>query len=650
MKFEFEKMLTSKKKPAPHTKNHKNNGKKKQSFLHQFIYVVMIFFLIGFVFDFFVEDTTDKNISISELATLINNGQVESIIVKGDKLDINILPEQEGGNPTQKESKKEEGTALSDTLVNYGVTPQQLQTMNITINDPSGFGYWLGQILPFLIPLLMLMFIIWFFMKQMKGSNNKAMSFGNSRARLINPKDKNKKVLFKDIAGNENAKQELQEMVEFLKNPKKFIDMGAKIPKGVLMTGLPGTGKTMLAKAVAGEAGVPFFYLSGSDFVEMFVGVGASRVRDLFKMAKKMSPSIIFIDEIDAVGRSRGVGVGGGNDEREQTLNQILVEMDGFEPNEKVIVMAATNRDDVLDKALLRPGRFDRRVRIDLPDRKDRRAILDIHAHTKPFDESVDVQVIADRTAGFSGADLESVMNEAAIIATMAKRKKINQEDLIDAFEKVMIGPKRKSHLASKEEKRKTAYHEAGHAIVASVLADADPVQKVTIIPRGRAGGFTMKLTLDERRLPTRSVYHDDIATGLGGYAAEMKIYGDITTGPSNDLKTATATARDMVTRFGMSDVIGPIVVDGQASHTLFGGEVPKTERSEKMLETIDDEISKIIRQGLQRAEQVINDYYDAFVEIAETLVEVETLEQKEYEDILLKYNIPLKKKNDDLE
>lgn len=650
MKFEFEKMLTSKKKLAPHTKNNKNNGKKKQSFLHQFIYVVMIFFLIGFVFDFFVEDTTDKNISISELATLINNGQVESIIVKGDKLDINILPEQEGGNPTQKESKKEEGTALSDTLVNYGVTPQQLQMMNITINDPSGFGYWLGQILPFLIPLLMLMFIIWFFMKQMKGSNNKAMSFGNSRARLINPKDKNKKVLFKDIAGNENAKQELQEMVEFLKNPKKFIDMGAKIPKGVLMTGLPGTGKTMLAKAVAGEAGVPFFYLSGSDFVEMFVGVGASRVRDLFKMAKKMSPSIIFIDEIDAVGRSRGVGVGGGNDEREQTLNQILVEMDGFEPNEKVIVMAATNRDDVLDKALLRPGRFDRRVRIDLPDRKDRRAILDIHAHTKPFDESVDVQVIADRTAGFSGADLESVMNEAAIIATMAKRKKINQEDLIDAFEKVMIGPKRKSHLASKEEKRKTAYHEAGHAIVASVLADADPVHKVTIIPRGRAGGFTMKLPLDERRLPTRSVYHDDIAMGLGGYAAEMKIYGDITTGPSNDLKTATATARDMVTRFGMSDVIGPIVVDGQASHTLFGGEVPKTERSEKMLETIDDEISKIIRQGLQRAEQVINDYYDAFVEIAETLVEVETLEQKEYEDILLKYNIPLKKKNDDLE
>jgi cell division protease FtsH len=398
-----------------------------------------------------------------------------------------------------------------------------------------------------------------------------------------------------------------------------------------------------MAKAVAVEANVPFFYLSGSDFVEMFVGVGASRVRDLFKMAKKMSPAIIFIDEIDAVGRSRGVGVGGGNDEREQTLNQILVEMDGFETNEKVIVMAATNRDDVLDKALMRPGRFDRQVRIELPDRKDRRAILDIYAQKKPLAKNTDLQVIAERTAGFSGADLESIMNEAAIIATMANRKKITQDDLINAFEKVLMGPKNKSHLASEKEKRVTAYHEAGHAIVASVLPDADPVHKVTIIPRGRAGGFTMKLPLDERRLPTRAVYHDDIAMSLGGYAAELKMFGDITTGPSNDLKVATATARDMVTKFGMSDKIGPIVVTGESSATMFGGHVPSTKRSDELLEKIDHEIKNIVERGLERAKESIENYYDAFVEIAETLLKVETLEQADYNKILEKYGIPLK-------
>lgn len=638
MKFNLESLQKGPNKQKP-------KKKKKTSFLNQFVYMILILFAVGMLFDNFGNSSDDKNISISELATLVSEDKVETILVKGDKLDIELRT-SEGEGVVEKKSKKEEGLGLSETLSNYGITGEQLQTIKIEIDEPSGFGYWMGQLLPFFLPLAGLMFIIWFFMKQMKGSNNKAMSFGNSRARIINPRDKKNRVFFKDVAGNENAKQELQEMVEFLKNPKKFIDMGAKIPKGVLLTGLPGTGKTLLAKAVAGEASVPFFYLSGSDFVEMFVGVGASRVRDLFKMAKKMSPSIIFIDEIDAVGRSRGVGVGGGNDEREQTLNQILVEMDGFEPNEKVIVIAATNRDDVLDQALLRPGRFDRRVRIDLPDRKDRKAILDIHAKKKPLGEDANLQIIAERTAGFSGADLESLMNEGAILATMQKRKQITQQDLIDSMEKVMIGPKRKSHIANDFEKRKTAYHEAGHAIVASVLPEADPVHKVTIIPRGRAGGFTMKLPLDERRLPTRSVYMDDIAMGLGGYAAEMKIYGDITTGPANDLKVATATARDMVTRFGMSDVIGPMVVDGERSKTLFGGEVNATRRSEKMLETIDSEIETIIKNSLKRAEKVIDDYYDAFVETAETLIKVETLEQKEYEEILVKYNIPLKKKN----
>ncbi len=635
MKLKFEKIINGKKK--------KRGKKQKQpTFGMQLLTSVLLFLMLGMVLDAAFGNKTDNKITLSELTTLVSENKVKQILVKGELLDITLLP-MDGAEPIKKESKKEAGTALSQTLVNYGVTPESLSKLNIEINEPSGLAYWLSVILPFLLPLLMLLFIVWFFMKQMKGGNKQALSFGNSKARLINPKDKSKRITFKDVAGNENAKQELGEMVEFLKNPKKFIDMGAKIPKGVLMTGLPGTGKTLMARAVAGEAKVPFFYLSGSDFVEMFVGVGASRVRDLFKMAKKMSPSIIFIDEIDAVGRSRGVGIGGGNDEREQTLNQILVEMDGFEENEKVIVMAATNRDDVLDKALMRPGRFDRQVRIDLPDRKDRRAILDIYAQKKPLAKNTDLQVLAERTAGFSGADLESVMNEAAIIAAMTNKKKISQEHILDAFEKVMMGPKRKNHLASNDEKRKTAYHEAGHAIVASVLPNADPVHKVTIIPRGRAGGFTMKLPLDERRLPTRAVYHDDIAMGLGGYAAEMKIYGDITTGPSNDLKVATATARDMVTKFGMSDLIGPIVVTGESSATMFGGHVPSSKRSDELLQNIDHEIKSIVENGLKRAEKAIDEYYDAFVEIAETLLKVETLEQADYNKILGKYGIPLK-------
>jgi len=626
-------------------KNNKDGSKKPNtpSLMTQLFSALLVFALVSILFDTYFTPHEDNQITLSETATLVAEGQVSNILVKGEKLDITLIPASEGAVPVEKVSKKEAGTALSETLVNYGVTTEALQAINIEIDEPSGFAYWLGQLAPFLLPLIGLIFIIWFFMKQVKGTNMKAMAFGDSKARVILPSNKEKRITFKDVAGNREAKQELEEMVEFLKNPKKFIDMGAKIPKGVLMTGRPGTGKTMLARAVAGEARVPFFYLSGSDFVEMFVGVGASRVRDLFKMAKKMSPAIIFIDEIDAVGRSRGVGIGGGNDEREQTLNQILVEMDGFESNEKLIVMAATNRSDVLDPALLRPGRFDRRVMLELPDRPDRKKILEIHARKKPLDTDVDLQVVAERTAGFSGADLESLMNEGAILAALNKRKKITQQDLLDSLEKVMIGPKRQSHLASEHEKKVTAYHEAGHAIVASVLPNADPVHKVTIIPRGRAGGFTMKLPLDERRLPTRSVYEDDIAMGLGGYVAEEKIFGDITTGPSNDLKVATATARDMVTKFGMSDEIGPIVVDGKAAQTIFGERVDGSHRSEKMLETIDSEISKIIKRGLERARKVIEDYNDAFIEIAETLLQVETLEQSDYNKILEKYGIPIK-------
>ena len=636
MKFEFQKTKPKKGKG-------KKRGKKKQpSFMTQLLYALVIFMMIGIVADTWFAPDDDQQIPLSEVATLVNQGQVEKITVKGEKLEIALAAEGET-EAVEKFSKKEAGTALSETLVNYGVTTELLQQVEIEINEPSGFAYYFAQFGPFLIPILGIGFLIWFLMKQMKGSNMKAMSFGDSKAQVILPGNKKKQVTFKDVAGNKEAKKELEEMVEFLKNPKKFITMGAKIPKGVLMTGRPGTGKTMLARAVAGESKVPFFYLSGSDFVEMFVGVGASRVRDLFKMAKKMSPAIIFIDEIDAVGRSRGVGIGGGNDEREQTLNQILVEMDGFEANEKIIVMAATNRSDVLDPALLRPGRFDRRVTLDLPDRPDRKKILEIHAKKKPLEKDVELQTIAERTAGFSGADLESLMNEGAIVAALHNRKTITQQDLLDSLEKVMIGPKRQSHLASEHERKVTAYHEAGHAIVASVLPDADPVHKVTIIPRGRAGGFTMKLPLDERRLPTKAVYEDDIAMGLGGYVAEEKIFGDITTGPSNDLKVASATARDMVMKFGMSPAIGPIVVDGKPAQTMFGGHVEGNNRSEKMLQTIDDEVSKIIHKGLDRARKVIEDYNDAFVEIAETLLKVETLEQDDYNEILKKYGIAIK-------
>jgi cell division protease FtsH len=479
----------------------------------------------------------------------------------------------------------------------------------------------------------------------MKGAGVQAFTFGQSKAKITDPNDKNNRVTFKDIAGAKEAKQELSEIVDFLRNPKKFLDIGARIPKGVLLTGSPGTGKTLLARAVAGEAGVPFFHLSGSEFVEMFVGVGASRVRDLFDMAKKASPAIIFIDEIDAVGRVRGTGVGGGNDEREQTLNQILVEMDGFEPNEKVIVMAATNRNDVLDPALLRPGRFDRRVVLDLPDRHDREEILKIHARKKPLAEDVNLTVIAERTPGFSGADLYSIMNEGAILAAREERKIIGQFDLIRSIEKVMMGPERKSHLMSPQEKKITAYHEAGHALVASVLPHADPVHKVSIVARGRAGGYTLKLPLEDRKLQSKKEFMDDIAMSLGGYVAEETIFGDITTGPSNDLQVATSLARAMVTRWGMSDAIGPVALESDGGRTMFGRGVDDKEYSEAKSAEIDAEVSKIMQAGFASARKVIGEYRKTLDAIAEKLIEVETLEQKEYEDIIKAHGIKLKKK-----
>ncbi|HEU5114259.1 MAG TPA: ATP-dependent zinc metalloprotease FtsH, partial [Candidatus Paceibacterota bacterium] len=472
----------------PRNKNKKNRPSESMArFLGSFGTGLLIFFFLIALYSFISggKDTGTAE-SLSQLASDISKGAVTTIQVSGDDLTATYA---DGSTRT---TKKETDTPLTTTLVNYGVKPDKISAVNIQVKEPSGFGYWMLTLAPFILPVIFIGFLVWLLTRQVRGAGMQAFSFGQSKARITHPDDKKSKVTFKDVAGAKEAKQELMEIVDFLRNPKKFLDVGAVIPKGILLMGAPGTGKTLLARAVAGEAGVAFFSISGSEFVEMFVGVGASRVRDLFKMAKQAAPAIIFVDEIDAVGRSRGVGMGGGNDEREQTLNQILVEMDGFEPNEKVIVMAATNRPDVLDPALLRPGRFDRRVTIDVPDRNDREEILRIHARKKPFAEDVNLKVIAERTPGFSGADLYSLMNEGAILAARENRTKVSQYDLIRAIEKVMLGPERKSHILSSEEKKITAYHEAGHAVVSSTLDYADPVHKISIVSRGRAAGYVL--------------------------------------------------------------------------------------------------------------------------------------------------------------
>ena len=623
-------------------KNKKPIQPKIPNITNQIIIAIFIFISITIVYTLFAKKGEDiKQMAISDVAKSVVDGTVEKITVSGSDVSVTFKDKTKG------EAKKELESSLSSTLYNYGVTPAELAAAPIEIKTESGFSYWFMNIFPFLLPVFLVIFLFWMLTRQAKGQGMQAFTFGQSKARITDPGDKNNKVTFKDVAGAKEAKEELKEIVDFLKNPKKFLDIGARIPKGVLLTGAPGTGKTLLARAVAGEAAVPFFHLSGSEFVEMFVGVGASRVRDLFKMAKKAAPSIVFIDEIDAVGRVRGTGVGGGNDEREQTLNQILVEMDGFEPNEKVIVMAATNRGDVLDPALLRPGRFDRRVMLDLPDRSDREEILIIHSRKKPFAEDVNLKVIAERTPGFSGADLFSIMNEGAILAAREERKKVSQFDLIRSIEKVMMGPERKSHLLSKQEKEITAYHEAGHALVASVLPHADPVHKVSIVSRGSAGGYTLKLPLEERRLQSKKEFLDDIAMSLGGYVAEEMVFGDITTGPSNDLQVATSLARAMVTRWGMSEEIGPIALESDGGRTMFGQGVNDREYSERVSALIDGEVSKIMNNAFAVARDVLSSNRKVLDAIALKLIDVETLEQAEYNEIIIANGIMPKKKEE---
>ncbi|MEX1086947.1 MAG: ATP-dependent zinc metalloprotease FtsH, partial [Candidatus Paceibacterota bacterium] len=547
----------------------------------------------------------------------------------------------------KKTAQKEADAALSETFRNYDISSEQLSVVDIEVEREGGLGFWLMNLAPFLIPLIFIVIFLWFIMRQVKGAGMQAFTFGQSKARMTSPDDKGQRVRFKDVAGAKEAKEELSEIVDFLKNPKKFLKIGAKIPKGVMLMGAPGTGKTLLARAVAGEAGVAFFSISGSEFVEMFVGVGASRVRDLFKMAKQAAPAIIFVDEIDAIGRVRGSGMGGGNDEREQTLNQILVEMDGFEPNEKVIVMAATNRPDVLDPALLRPGRFDRRVTIDLPDKSDRKAILNVHAQKKPLAEDVDFEVIAQRTPGFSGADLYSLVNEAAILAARETRNHISQFDLIRSIEKVMLGPERRSHVLSMREKKITAYHEAGHALVASVLPHTDPVHKISIISRGRAAGYTLKLPFEDRRLHSKNQFLDDISMSLGGYVAEQMVFGDITTGASNDLQVLSATARAMVTKYGMSETLGPVAYDMDDGKPHYGMD-EGSEYSEEVNAKIDAEVTRIINEAHDKAKQVLTDHRKVLEVITNRLIEVETIERDEFEEILVAHGIEVKKKEED--
>lgn len=603
---------------------------------------VLLLLLLAGAYSYFAGMSEEpQRVSISQLANDIQAGKVSSIVVSGDELAIDYA------DKTKKDSKKEPDASLTDTLSNYGVTKDALSKVSIDIKRQSSWQFWLTALAPFLAPLLLIAFFVWYLSRQVKGAGMQAFSFGQSKPRVIDPNDATSRVTFKDVAGAKEAKEELMEVVDFLKNPKKFLDIGARIPKGILMMGAPGTGKTLLARAVAGEAGVPFFSISGSEFVEMFVGVGASRVRDLFLTAKRAAPAIIFVDEIDAVGRVRGTGVGGGNDEREQTLNQILVEMDGFEPNEKVIVMAATNRPDVLDPALLRPGRFDRRVTIDLPDRQDRLEILKVHSRKKPFAEDINLEVVAERTPGFSGADLYSLMNEGAILAARENRKTIGQFDLIRSIEKVMLGPERRSHVLNKKEKEITAYHEAGHALVASVLPYADPVHKISIISRGRAAGYTLKLPLDDKKMQSKKEFLDDIAMSLGGYVAEKNIFGDITTGPSNDLQVLTGLARDMVTRFGMSDKLGTVALEGDGGRALFGRGVEDKTYSEKISSEIDTEVRKIIDEAYKKAEHIITTHRKLLDAIAKRLVEVETIERDEFENILVAHGVTPKKKDE---
>ncbi|TAK31717.1 MAG: ATP-dependent metallopeptidase FtsH/Yme1/Tma family protein [Chloroflexota bacterium] len=592
---------------------------------NSFIYLLILVALIAIFFTVFQGPPSAQPVDITTVLDWAKRGQVDKIEVQGDALTVTTTK-------GEKYSSRKETSANVITMLKAEGVEDGPQAPKVLVKEPSQFGNWFSVLIQFL-PLIFFGAVLLFMMRQAQGTNNQALSFGKSRARMFSGNKPT--VTFVDVAGVEEAKTELQEIVEFLKYPEKFAALGARIPRGVLLVGPPGTGKTLLSRAVAGEAGVPFFSISGSEFVEMFVGVGASRVRDLFDQAKRNAPCIVFVDEIDAVGRQRGAGLGGSHDEREQTLNQILVEMDGFDTNTNVIVIAATNRPDVLDPALLRPGRFDRQVVLDRPDINGRKLILDVHAKGKPFEKAVNLETLAKQTPGFSGADLANLVNEAAILAARRNRKSIGMPELEEAIDRVIAGPERKSRIISDKEKAITAYHEAGHALVARMLQNTDPVHKISIVARGMMGGYTRLLPTEDRYLWTRSQFNDMLAWALGGMAAEELIFGEMTTGSENDIDRATKIARKMITEYGMSEKLGPRTFGRKEELIFLGREISEQKNySEKIAEQIDEEVRSLMDRAYVLAKQILDEHRDRLKMIAEALIQKETLEGEDLEKL----------------
>lgn len=603
-----------------------NSGRGRNSI----VLLILGLIVIVLVFQFRSNAPQPERLFLNEVAAKIQAGEVTRLVVDDNDLEI-----QFAGEETRAISRAEPGRSAIEQLKELGVTTEDLspEKLELEIKQPSDFNQ-IITLITYLLPGLLVVGLIFFMLRQAQGSNNQALSFGKSRARMFTGDQPT--VTFEDVAGVDEAKEELQEIVEFLKEPEKFIALGARIPKGVLLIGAPGTGKTLMAKAVSGEAGVPFFSISGSEFVEMFVGVGASRVRDLFDQAKRHAPCIVFVDEIDAVGRHRGAGLGGSHDEREQTLNQMLVEMDGFDTDTSVIIVAATNRPDILDPALLRPGRFDRRVILDRPDMRGREQILQVHTKGMPIDTAlVDLKTIAKATPGFVGADIENLVNEAAILAARRDKKQIGPEEFQESIERVIAGPERKSRIISEEEKRIVAFHEAGHAVVMHVIPEADPVHKVSIIARGMMGGFTMALPEEDRTLIARNKIKADMAGLLGGRVAEALVFNDITSGASNDLERVTQLARGMITRLGMSEELGPMVYGQKEELVFLGREIgEQRDYSESVAEKIDWEVRKLVQEAYDRAESILIEYRAQLDTIAARLIEVETLDRAAFEGL----------------
>ncbi|MCB9159797.1 MAG: ATP-dependent metallopeptidase FtsH/Yme1/Tma family protein [Caldilineaceae bacterium] len=593
-----------------------------------FVYLLILVAGAALFFNIYRPTEEVEQVTLSQLVESVRAGNVESIVVRGEEVQVFVK-----GKDEPVISRREAAVPITRTLLGLGLTPDELASVKIAYDAPSNGANWTALLIN-LLPLAFIVGLFFVLFRQSQGSNNQALSFGKSKARLFT--GDRPSVMFADVAGADEAKQELQEVVEFLREPQKFAALGARIPKGVLLVGPPGTGKTLMAKAVSGEAGVPFFSISGSEFVEMFVGVGASRVRDLFEQAKKNSPCIIFIDEIDAVGRHRGAGMGGSHDEREQTLNQILVEMDGFGTDTNVILIAATNRPDILDPALLRPGRFDRRVTMDRPDIKGRLEILKVHVKGKPIAPDVQLERLARQTPGFVGADLENVVNEAAILAARRNKRAISMSELQEAVERIgMGGPERRSRLMTPREKELVAYHEAGHAVMSRLCEHSDPIQKITIVPRGQAGGYVWRVAEHDRVLASRSYFEDNIAVALGGRVAEELIFGDISSGASGDIQQLTSMARSMITKYGMSDAMGPLQFGQQEEMVFLGRDLAEQrDYSEEVAEQIDAEVRGIVDRAYTRVREGLSENLDKLHAVAKALLERETLDNEEFEEV----------------